>query len=181
MRQNSLPLQYRIFTAVGAILALTVAVYILYTAGLPRESKEPFGPIRPFTADTIQGETIIVDKSLNRPVILNFWATWCVPCVVEMPRLQQVYDDFGNEGLVVIGINAGQEDVRDVQAFTISQKLTFPIVMDDNRDIDKLYELRGVLPTTVFIDNEGNIRKIVYGKLTEGSLTEALAEIGLAG
>jgi thiol-disulfide isomerase/thioredoxin len=166
---------------VGALLALTVAVYILYTAGLPEQSEEPIGPIHPFTADTIQGGAITIDDSLNRPVILNFWATWCVPCVVEMPRLQQVYDDFRDEGLVVVGINAGQEDVRDAVAFVINQKITFPIVLDENRDIERLYDVRGILPTTVFIDEQGNIQKIVYGILNEDSLSEGLSEIGLKG
>ncbi|MCI0710413.1 MAG: TlpA family protein disulfide reductase [Chloroflexi bacterium] len=162
-------------------MALTVAVYILYVAGLPEESEQPVGPIRPFTAVTIQGGTITIDESFDRPVILNFWATWCVPCVVEMPHLQQVYDDFRGEGLVVVGINAGQEDVRDAAAFVINQKITFPIVIDKNRIIEQLYEVRGVLPTTVFIDEQGNIQKIVYGILTEDNLSEGLSIIGLNG
>ena len=179
MQQNKLPLRFRIFTAVGAVMALTVAVYILYAAGLPEEAESPVGSVRPFTADTLQGGTITVDETSSRPLILNFWVTWCVPCVIEMPRLQQAFDKYRSDGLVVVGINAGQEDSRDAEAFAISQEINFPMVMDDGRMIENLYDVRGVLPTTVFIDEQGNIQEIIYGVLTEDSLSEGLGKIGL--
>lgn len=176
-----LPLWFRGLVAVGALLALIAAGLLVWQIGLPAEDDEAVGPVRSFAAQTLSGETLTIDQQTARPVILNFWATWCGPCVVEMPRLEAAYQTHRTRGLLVIGINAGQEDPRDAAAFALSHDLSFPIVMDNNRRLEQLYEVRGALPTTVFIDADGNIQTIVYGVLSEDALSEGLRRIGLPG
>ena len=179
-QSKKLPRWFRGLAALGAIVSLLAAVFVVWNAGLPSEDDDPIGPVRPFTVQTLDGQTLTVDASLNRPLIINFWATWCVPCAVEMPRLEQVYAQYAERGLLVLGVNAAQEDPRDAEAYAITHDLSFPLVIDFDRSIERSYEVRGVLPTTVFVDADGQIQEIIYGILTEDSLESGLHRIGIA-
>lgn len=160
------------------MLALGAAFAIFGHSGLPSPDRN-YGPMHPFTASTIQGGQITVDEDFKRPVVLNFWATWCVPCALEMPRLQAAYQAYQSDGLVVIGINVGPEDTRDVEAFAINHQLSFPLIRDVDRNLETRYSIRGTLPTTIFIDDQGLIQVIKYGVLDESDLREGLNSLGL--
>jgi thiol-disulfide isomerase/thioredoxin len=107
-------------------------------------------------------------SNAGRPVILNFWASWCVPCRTEMPALQRGYEEHRDEGLVVLGVN--QTFVDNVDAardFVDELALTFPNVRDDDGNIsDKLYQVMG-LPTSVFITAEGEIAHTQIGQMSD--------------
>lgn len=112
----------------------------------------------------------------GQPVILNFWASWCVPCRVEMPALQRAYDRHREEGLVVLGINQSYiDDAEAARVFVEELALTFPNVRDETGyTSDTLYRTVG-LPTSVFIDEKGNIIHRQIGQLTEEQI-EALSQ-----
>jgi thiol-disulfide isomerase/thioredoxin len=107
----------------------------------------------------------------GRPVILNFWASWCVPCRIEMPALQRVYEEHRDSGLVVLGLNQTYMDnpvaARD---FVDELALTFPNVRDDTGNISEaLYQVIG-LPTSVFITADGEITQRQIGQMTDAQI-----------
>jgi thiol-disulfide isomerase/thioredoxin len=110
---------------------------------------------------------------IGQPVVLNFWASWCVPCKEEMPGLQRAYDKYGDEGLVVLGVH--QTFVDDLDAardFVNKLALTFPNVRDETGDVSEgLYQVIG-LPTSVFITSEGDIAHKQIGQMTERQIED---------
>lgn len=172
---------------VGALLAACSALLILWQAGLPSSPQfvvQPLegdllivpvvGGLSPrFEATTPDGRLTTFNPPFQQPIILNFWATWCEPCLREMPLL----DDAHAQGIQVVGINAGLEAPEDVQAWVATMGISYPVVMDDRaRTIEGLYRVRG-LPTTFFINSDGIIRQVTTGELTEESLSKGLAAI----
>lgn len=166
----------RILSAVGAVILLGAAVLLVWRVGLPQNNRI-LGEIVPFGAETLDGQSVTVDTSLDKPIVLNFWATWCKPCLVEMPRLEDAYQDADNEWLL-IGVNAG-EDPTKVQEWIQEHPVSFPIIIDSTGTIAVSYGAQTQLPTTVFIDRQGYIRKIVYGLLSANALEEGLDAIGI--
>ena len=113
----------------------------------------------------------LVDYS-GRPVIINFWASWCVPCREEMPALQRIYEQYNPDGLVVLGINQTfVDDLETARTFVEELGLTFPNVRDDEGDVSgSLYRAMG-LPTSVFIGEDGAIVHVQVGQLTDEQIS----------
>ncbi len=126
-----------------------------------------------FSLPTNEGSTIRLSDLRGSPVLVNVWASWCPPCRAEMPAMQRAYQDYQAQGLVILGVNATNQDDRlKAQEFAQSQALSFPILFDDTGQVSKLYDIRA-LPTSYFIDPQGTIQEIVVG----GPMSEALLRI----
>lgn len=127
----------------------------------------------PFSLQTTSGTIISTNTFSGQPVIINIWATWCPPCRAEMPALENTYQNFREEGLVVLGVNASyQDDPGTAAAFAQEMGLSFPILLDLDGEVTSRYQLQA-MPTTYFIDAKGVIREIVVG----GPMSEALLNI----
>ena len=98
-------------------------------------------PAPDFTAETLGGDTITLGDLRGSPVALNFWATWCVPCTVEMPALESAAARYADQNLVVLAVNAG-EPANVVGAFMDEYNLTFPALLDPDGGILDLYAIR---------------------------------------
>lgn len=126
-----------------------------------------------FTLPALTDESITYRLSdyAGRPVILNFWASWCAPCRIEMPTLQSTYEQYRDEGLVVLGINQTHlDDLKLAQEFVTELGLTFPNVRDSGGDVSNaLYRVVG-LPTSIFIDAEGEIAHTHIGPLSDSQI-----------
>ena len=109
-----------------------------------------------------------LDRHLGQVVVLNFWAAWCAPCRSEMPALQEVYEEYGNQGLVVLGINVS-ESGAEVAKFAESRNLTFPMFTDPDQEFMKAHNIRS-LPTTLFINTDGKVVKRHVGSMTRAFL-----------
>lgn len=104
------------------------------------------------------------DVAKGKPVLLNFWATWCGPCIKEMPDLVALSEEYAAKGALVIGISVDRDsDVLTlVSDFVKEKKVRYPIVID-NGDLETAFGgLRGI-PTTFYIDKNGNIVKKLVG------------------
>ena len=101
------------------------------------------------------GRTYRLAEYLGKPIILNFWATWCPPCRAEMPSMQRAHEILAPEGIAVIAINVG-DDVEAVREFLADTPVSFPLPMDRDSVIDQRYPVIG-LPTTFVIDAEGRL------------------------
>ncbi|MBM3123173.1 MAG: TlpA family protein disulfide reductase, partial [Chloroflexi bacterium] len=105
-------------------------------------------------------------------VVLNVWATWCPPCRAEMPALQALHEQRGDDGVVVLGVNSTiQDSEQAVRDFATEYALTFPIGLDRDGQATRLYQVRA-LPSTYFIDRQGIIRRVVVGGPLDPSVLE---------
>jgi len=110
------------------------------------------------------------------PVILDFWATWCKPCLVAMPELQTLYEDLHERGLQMAGINEdGPRNAAKVKPFVRSHGYTFPVLLDLNRDAQRRLNALA-LPTTLLLDAEGTVVHVSFG-FRKGELDKLRATI----
>jgi thiol-disulfide isomerase/thioredoxin len=109
----------------------------------------------------------------GQPVVVNFWATWCGPCRMEMPELVNAAN--ADPDLVVLAVDV-QEALTPVEEFADEFQMSMPVVLDSDGKVRNLYRVPG-LPTTYFIDKAGKIASVVVGPLTPPVLAERLAEI----
>ena len=133
-----------------------------------------------FSLKTLDGQTTVTLSELRgKPVILNFWASWCTPCRLEMPALQAAYEAHQAAGLTVLTINLTTQDtLPDAQAFIEEFQLTMPALADETKAAEEAYHIIG-LPTTYFVDSQGFITHIQLGPLDEARLNSHIEEIVL--
>jgi peroxiredoxin len=137
------------------------------------------GAIAPdFALVTLDGETVHLSDFQGKPVILNFWATWCPPCREEMPALEAIWQQHGAGDVVVLGVDQG-ESVAVVEKFIRDRvDTTFPILMDSDHTVGDSYFVRS-LPTTFFIDRNGFIQEIrIGGPLSLTFLQDQVKKLG---
>lgn len=144
-------------------------------AWVTRESRQPVitGNVAPdFLAYNMSGREVALSDHIGEKVLLvNIWATWCGPCVVEMPSMERLYTEFEGEDFEILAVSvdapSGQQDHRgqvggDLEAFAESLGLTFAIWHDPDADIEDTYQTTGV-PESFLIGKDGLIHKKVAG------------------
>jgi thiol-disulfide isomerase/thioredoxin len=147
-------------------------IEILYEP--PRVSPLQGSAAPDFTAATLAGDQASLAQFQGRPIILNFWATWCGPCREEMPMFQQLYETGQEGGLVVLAANV-EEDPALIQPYVEELGLTFDILLDQQAGLAQQYRVTG-LPTTFFIDRQGLIQHVQLGPVTEELLAEQVSK-----
>ena len=111
-------------------------------------------------------------------VILNFWATWCVPCIKEMPELNKAYASYKDSGVEIIAINFA-ESRSEVDEFVNKHQLNFPVVLDKYGDVSQDYKIRN-LPVTYFISSKGIIMDIAFGGINQEFIKAKLKQLDQA-
>ncbi len=114
-----------------------------------------------FTLSSSTKQNIRLAELRGQVIMLNFWATWCNPCRVEIPHLQKLYDQYKDIGFTVLGVNI---DNNKTKAAKMAQDLgaKFPILFDNTQTVSKLYSIKA-MPFTMLIDRDGKVREIFYG------------------
>ncbi len=159
----------------AAWIALTAMVVPANAVGRPPVARQGF-PAPEFSLPTFEGTTLSLSDFAGQVVVVNFWASWCPPCRAEMPAMQAVYEELVKNGVVILAVNAAdQDDPQAARRFVQELKLTFPILEDTTGSASRAYQVNA-LPSTYFIDKSGVIQKVVYG----GPLTEALLRAEIA-
>ncbi len=128
-----------------------------------------------FELHTLTNEVLSLSEMRGKIVVLNFWATWCEPCKIEMPFFEDLHST-GREDLEIWAVNF-DESPQQVQNFVEEYKLSFPILLDPGGLVQDLYRVRGY-PTTYVVDEEGIIRFHHIGLITEEQLGHYLGELG---
>lgn len=120
-----------------------------------------------YAAISLGGDTVRLDDLRGEVVLVNVWATWCPPCVREMPSLQRLHDALAADGLRILAVNVdkpgfGADPRALAEAFVAEYGLTFEILLDPEYRIESIFQLAG-LPMTFVIDRRGTIRRKVLG------------------
>jgi peroxiredoxin len=133
-------------------------------------------PAPDFGLVNLSGQTVRLSDFRGRAVVLNFWATWCGPCVRETSMFDE-YNSKYADNLVVLGIDL-QESKTEVQAFTEQIELSYPLLLDPRAGVGKTYQVY-ILPSTFFIDKDGLVRGVHLGELSEDQFRGYLSQIGV--
>ncbi len=143
------------------------------TAALARGARPPAPAFR---LATLEGRTLDLGELRGRPVVLNFWASWCGPCKEEAPLLERVWKTYRDRGLVVVGVNI-QDLEADARRFVRENGITYPNVRDRDGRVNRAYGVTGV-PETFFIDPAGRIvRKFPGAVVTWRPWEEAVEQL----
>jgi len=129
-----------------------------------------------FTLTELGGKTWTLKELRGKVVVLNFWATWCPPCRKEMPDLESLYQQFKDQGLVILAIS--DEDADKVKPFIAQQKVTYPILLDPGRKVHELFQIEGI-PKTFVYDRTGKLVAQSIDMRTRRQFLEMLAQAGL--
>lgn len=142
-------------TSVATTAAVTVALLAI-ASGCTRGGGPGVGDLAPdFVLRSADGEVRKLSNFRGRPVLVNLWATWCPPCIREMPLLDQIADDYGERGLVVLGV-AGDDDTERVTEFLADRPVRFEVLLDPDGAVGTEYGITGY-PETFLVDREGRL------------------------
>ena len=152
---------------VPRVILPVVLTLVLLLAGCSAGSESlgaRVGNLAPdFQLQNLDGQTVSLSDFRGKPVLINFWATWCPPCRSEMPYIQEIYEDkeWSDKGLVILAVDIGESSSK-VEEFMQSLNLSFTVLLDTKEDVAQRYNITSI-PTTFFIDKDGIIQDKVIG------------------
>jgi peroxiredoxin/outer membrane lipoprotein-sorting protein len=123
------------------------------------------------------GAPVTLDSLRGKPVLIDFWATWCPPCRESLPHTQDIFKDLGSKGLQVMTVS--DEKPETITAFLKKNNYTFPAFRDEGDKVTRAYGVSGI-PTVVIIDKDGKLQSYLVGLRDESELREALKKIGVS-
>jgi len=169
---------------IAVIILVPIVVSGLVMAGcsndtfdLPPAEEVNAGNAAPdFQLPDLDEKPVSLSDFQGKPILINFWASWCRPCRTEMPYIQQVYEEWSDKGLVVLAINIG-ETPSEVKKFMGTYELSLPVLLDTKRLVAQQYDVWSI-PTTFFIDKNGIIQAKIIGAFpSKAAIETKLGEI----
>jgi thiol-disulfide isomerase/thioredoxin len=151
--------------------ASLLALLLIATPALAGETRAPA-----FVVKTVEGRTVRLADLKNRPLVLDFWATWCAPCRASMPHLNEVSTRYASRGLAVVGMSVDETGPAPVKRFASELGVHFPIAMANDDVLDAYGPIR-VIPTTFFINRQGAIVRRVVGYIDGETMDGYVREI----
>lgn len=155
-------------------------------ASEPLEQVDPYSaPLYPakqeakaqdFTADLLNGDTFQLSAQQGKVVIMNIWATWCAPCHDETPDFVDLYNQYKDRGLVILGVSIDEQGKSVVEPFMEKYSVNYPMVIDDGTIMDKYGPTMGI-PTTYVINKKGNLQYFAVGALTQKELEPKIVKL----
>ncbi len=176
--------------AAGLLIGAGLAVFVYFVLDLGNgksgeidllpgvsvpESATVGSPAPEFELVDLKDNTIKLSDLRGKIVVINFWATWCEPCKVEMPFFEKLFQS-GKSDLEILGVNF-DEPQQQVEQFVDEYQLNFPILLDPGGEIQKLYRVIGY-PTTFVVDEKGIVRFQHIGLITEDQLDHYITQMG---
>jgi peroxiredoxin len=146
------------------LFLLVLIVYGVLTRPPESGSPAPLAgqPLADFTLPDLQGNMVQLSALRGKVVFINIWATWCPPCIEEMPTMQRLYDRLHDRGLEVLAISVDALGAQIIGPFMQKHRLTFPALLDPEGSIERLYHTNGV-PESFIVDKRGILVEKVVG------------------
>jgi len=152
-------------------VGILAVIFLTAMSGVPKIKKGDVAP--DFILPDLTDQDMRLTDYHGEQVLLHFWATWCKPCVKELPEIEAGYQALRDQGFVVLAIDVG-EDKQQVREFADRLGLTFPILLDSERKTAERYNIAG-LPVSIFISRQGIIQeKVSGGSLTRENIKERI-------
>lgn len=132
-----------------------------------------------FTLQTLDGQTVSLEDYRGKKVVINFWATWCPPCKVEMPHMQNYYKKHAaDDNVEILAVNLTYQDGshKQIQQFVNGLNVQFPVLLAETKDIAETYKIL-VIPTTFMIDSEGRVQHKITGPLSLETLQQYVEKL----
>jgi peroxiredoxin len=133
-------------------------------------------PAPAFTLKTVDGKTVSLADYKGKAVLLNFWATWCGPCKLEMPWLIDMQKKYASQGFTVLGISEDDGSTKEVSDFTAKMGVDYPVLMYDDQ-MNKAYGGIDYLPTSYYIDRDGKVIVESGGLISESEMEANIQKI----
>ena len=168
-----------------ALAALASGFFLASRFAAPPAPPEPLNPETivgeprpPFTVGSATGEQVSAGDFDGRVLLVNFWATWCAPCVEEMPMLDEVHRAYADEGLAIVGV--ALDDVARARAFADELGISYPVLLGatDVMALSRAYgNLSGQLPYTVLVGRDGRVAWTLLGALERDELERRIESL----
>lgn len=157
---------------------MTLAIVFTIYSNLTKEKNEilQVGDKAPdFALVDMKGEKHQLSDYKGQGVFLNFWGTWCKPCEREFPLMDKHYQEYKEKGLEILAVNIGESNFA-VQKYVDRKSLGFPVLIDNNKSVMETYNINP-LPTTLLINPEGIIEKVITGEMSEETIKAYMEQI----
>jgi peroxiredoxin len=142
------------------------------TAGAGLEKAAP-----DFTLHSLDGKDVRLSDFRGKAVLLNFWATWCEPCKIEMPWFVELQKQYGQDGLQIVGVSMDDDSPQDVAKFAKTMGVDYPILVGKESETDAVANLYGgvqFLPVSIYIDRQGKIVDKIFGLKGRGEIEDTI-------
>ncbi|MEE0133035.1 MAG: TlpA disulfide reductase family protein [Treponema sp.] len=142
------------------------------------QAEAPTVPAPNFTVLDTTGKEVSLHSLVGKPIILNFWASWCPPCKQEMPDFEAAYKNYGADiqFMMVNMTDGGRETIATAEEYIASQGFSFPVYFDTNQEAAIEYGVSAI-PTTYFVNAQGNIVAYAAGAITAQHLEQGISMI----
>ena len=152
------------------ILIIALGLLLISCGGNQNEQEKGLMPAYNFTMQDYNGNIVKLSDMIDKPIVLNFWATWCPPCKAELPDFQAMYEKYGKEvNFVMVDLTDGDETIEKAKSFLNENNYTFPCYFDVNGEGSYYYNLTSI-PRTYFISTNGYVQHKVEQMITRDSL-----------
>ncbi|KUO64118.1 MAG: hypothetical protein APF84_08395 [Gracilibacter sp. BRH_c7a] len=158
----------RIMTILLVLVCIALLMSGCSALGFKQEAKD-------FTLPDFNGDMVALSDYQDENIYLNFWASWCEPCVQEMPAIEKIYQENKDKGLVILTVNTG-EDKATVEEYMKTNGYTFPVLMDLEMEVARQYKTASI-PVSFFINKEGKIVTKKEGLMTEEEMRKAIGKL----
>lgn len=168
----------RLILRTTILLVMAGAIIFTIYNGVTKEKSDllKVGEDAPdFTLTDLNGERHQLSEYKGQGVFVNFWGTWCKPCEKEFPLMEEQYQVYKDQGVQILAVNIAQSDY-EVEQYAKQKNLTFPIVIDKDKSVMNTYNIRP-LPTTILVNPEGEIVKIITGEMSEEDIISYMEQI----
>ncbi len=170
------------------VVAMVVTIMLVFGFQMARRNSGPVRSTGPsmngtaapdFTLETLEGKTVHLSDYRGKGVLLNFWATWCQPCKIEMPWFAELQKQYGPQGLQIVGIAMDDASPKDIGEFARDLGVNYPILVG-KEEVGNAYGGVQFLPATFYIGRDGKVIDKVFGLKGRGEIEDSIKK-ALAG
>lgn len=161
-----------LFIVTGALIVAAAAALSLHANRPPGQLPAVGQPLPDFSLPALSGGSAQLSSFGGRPVLINFWASWCPPCRVEMLTLEELYAQQAGSDLLILGINSGESPAAAAR-FVRESGVSFPILLDSDSALSARWLINS-LPTTILVGRDGTVKVIHVGLMSAKQMQDRL-------